>query len=329
VLLRIAGQRPLRLAAIPAVLLSISVFMCHVGCATASGLEGLGNEYFTLAKESEAKKDEEKAVAYYRKSISLQPDNRLARLNLSRLLLAKEEFDQAGALLRGLLLEDPGNQTVKEAQAYLLARQQRWQDAWELYAEVNAKTDGRVSVLYNLALIGRELGKVAEAADYAGDLADLRPGEPRYQRLAMECALSAGRADRLEHYMVSYLDAAKAKPDDMVDCARVLRELGQDALARRVLDSVFSVDSKNPKAWLSLAELQVGADIGVATAALTKALEGGLTGNDDLRRLVGRADQAGQAVLLDAIRKKFPDFSVFERMPGKIPGSFGHLPGEY
>jgi predicted Zn-dependent protease len=314
----------------PVLLLAIACAVVATGCATASGLEGLGNEYYILAKDAEARKDADKALNYYRKAVSLQPGNRMARLSLSRLLLAKAEYDQAEKLLDSLALEDPGNLIVLESQAYLAAQRQRWEDAWDLYSRVNAKTEARISVLYNLALIGGKAGKVEEAAAHAEDLADLRPGEPRYQRLALECLLAAGQDERVGHFLDAYLEAARSKPDDMVAFSGTLMEAGQEDLSRRVIDAVLSIDSKNPKALFALASLQLGKDAGASVGSLTKAMDAGYADREGLRDMVARADQASRALMIEVIRKKISDFTVADRAVGKkIPGRYGHLPGEF
>lgn len=309
------------------ILVAASLFML-VSCATVSGVKDLSNEYLNIGKEYEGRKEIDKAIEYYRKALALQPGSRMARFNISQLLLVKGDFDNASEYLEALNREDPENQAVQESRAFLLAKKQEYQAAWDLYRSVRVKTDGRPSVLYNLALVGVESDHADEALEVARDLAGLRPQEPRYQRLVVEIAIAADQEDEVDQYLGQYVEMAAGKPDELLSFVDYLEKKGQVERARTVIEGILAKDSKNAKAWFGLAGMQLDKSLVDAAESLSKALESGYDDRDKIRALVALADQAGQEVLLETIRKKIADFSLSPKVQvKKIPGRV-RLPGE-
>ena len=67
-----------------------------------------------------------------------------------------------------------------------------------------------------------------------------------------------------------------------------------------------------------------------ASESLKLALENGFSDHARLRELLLRADQEGQAALLDLVQKKQAGFTLAEALPKgkKRPGGIMRLPGE-
>jgi predicted CXXCH cytochrome family protein len=137
-----------------------------------SGAYNLGNLYAKLGSPKEAEKQ-------YRRSLRVDDQVYMAKVNLAMLLVRENDRAEAEKLLREVHKDQPQLADVSFDYGLLLAEMGRSAEAQRALREALAANPRLAAAAYNLAvLVGPKDPK--EAADLAGRAAELRPDEPRY-----------------------------------------------------------------------------------------------------------------------------------------------------
>jgi predicted Zn-dependent protease len=161
-------------------------------------------------------------------------------------------------------------------------------------------------------------------------LLDLHPTEPRYAKLLAQTAIGAGKEELADQYLLKFSELSRARPDDIIEFAGSLNEGGQSRRALALVDSLLTFEPQNGKGWFAKAGFQLEASVQEAGESLKLALDNGFSDQDRLREFLLRADQGGQAMLLELVQKKQVGFTLSDALPKgkKRPGGLTRLPGE-
>ena len=230
-----------------------------------------------LRGEALALRDPDAALPHLRRAAELWnpgPGETVAPwLRLAELLLARQEYDEAEALLRRAAEADPGNVTVHLDLGLLASARGRLEESRThlLRCLGNPYTGQKASA--RLAEVCRRLGKAAEAARFEAQALSLRPDQHWPDPLVAECLrLGVGRpvllrkVEELEarrnHAEVARLleQVVRDAPDARLYFAlgRNLGRLGDVAGAEQALRSALALEPRLVQGRYSLAKLLWG-----------------------------------------------------------------------
>ena len=222
----------------------------------------LGNQQYGLGHL-------EAAEASYRRVLSLEPDDVLAKLGLGIVLIHADRFSDAEALLaRGL--EEAQDEYAKTGLTYNLAQAQyalgKKDAALENFARVRALDPANSEVEITRAGILEEMARFDEAASLLGGLVAREPMNVPAHRAYNDLVYRLGRE---EEFLASYARAPAIAPLQM-DKANLLIHAGRGEEAREVFAGILAHEPDNLEAAAGAAAAL--GEIGQAGAAV-KALE--------------------------------------------------------
>ncbi len=147
------------------------------------------------------------ALGVYRRLLKLQPDHRVAMLGTALALDRQGHLEEARATYERVLALDPYNEVALDGIVGLIEKGPAEQRL-ALLAKVREIIPGSAEINARLAVVLQQQGRLAEAAGYLGQAADLEPDEPRY-RLNQASLLDragdhAGAVAAYERFLAAY-----------------------------------------------------------------------------------------------------------------------------
>jgi tetratricopeptide (TPR) repeat protein len=254
----------------------LGVFLLLSGCATgargsvASDYYNIGNAYEELGKY-------DKAIQYYQDALRADPGMVKADFNLAISLARMKRTDEAAAVLKRLLLNDPPNTQLIATLGWVYHLAGRDGDALEQYDAVLTLSPADQDSLYNSGIILWKVERKEEALERFRKVLVNAPNDTDALYAAGSLLLSmdkpAGSADMLSRYL-------EKKPDDAQ--AWYLVAAGAERMRKysRALEAYEKIIAKDPKqsdAWFGEARLllTVIEDPQRGLDSLSKALAGG------------------------------------------------------
>ncbi len=256
--------------------------------ATAKSIE---QAYLLMSQIADLRNQPKQALQWLEKA---DPKHEIMAIQVpyARLLIAQGQIDKARAVLRGLPETEPRDAILKvQTEAQLLRDLNKWEDAYKVLSEANARFPDDSELLYDQAMMADKLNKPEEmerllrkamtlAPDNANaynalgySLADrgvrlvearelitkaltLRPGDPF---ITDSMGWLEFRAGRLNEALVLLREAYQTRPDTEIAAhlGEVLWRLDQQAEARQIWQEALSRDASNEALKETLARLKV------------------------------------------------------------------------
>ncbi len=314
------------------VLLFLGFFVFLSACTTFSDADGLAREYYNIAQQFEAQKDLGKAADYYQKALAIRPSMRMARFNIARIKLSKGEFDQAQSLYQSLSREDPENTVIQEALAYLDAKRGIYQKAWDSYQSIQKKTQGRISVLYNMLLLAGELGNWKDGLAVATGLLAINPSELAYLKMAI--VVAAHNADsngvaQFEDFISQFVLLSEKDDKVTMELFQQLKKFDDKKWALILLEKTVAHNEKNAQANFELARLRLAKSEADSLSCLNASLANGFNDEVRIKDFVREIPQASRQPFIDAVKKKIAGFSLEapQSVDKKKPETVTPVPG--
>ena len=266
----------------------LGVFLL-TGCVTGAR-GGVASDYYNIGNAYEELGQYAKAIQYYQDALRADPSLVKADFNLAIALARLKRTDEAAAVLKRLMLNDPQNTQLMTSLGWVYHLAGRDGDALEQYDAVLVLSPADQDALYNSGILLWKVERKAEALARFRKVLVSAPNDTDALYAAGSLMLSmddaAGSGDMLSRYL-------EKKPDDIQ--AWYLVAAGAERLRKysRALDAYEKIIAKDPKqsdAWFGEARLllTVIEDPQRGLDSLSKALAGGFH------------DQAAARALLDS-----------------------------
>lgn len=132
--------------------------------------------------------------------------------NRGLIALGQKQDEQAAVWFGKVLELEPQDDTSRYYQGTILLRQQKYEQAREVFSQVPEDSSIYPDALFGLSLLHRELKQYQQAVDYLQTALELAPGDIVYQRLLALCWSDLGQLDRAEKLLIEVIEKA---PDDL------------------------------------------------------------------------------------------------------------------
>jgi tetratricopeptide (TPR) repeat protein len=264
--------------------LAAAVMISCVG--TPKNVE-LAQEYYNLGNAYLQLKDYVRAIGFFRKSISLDPDQRRAYFNLALALTETGRADEAVKELERIAAKDPENRDMLEALAYAYHAQDQDGKAIEVYRRILDSSPENASALFNLAILLWKQDSKEEALEKLQSLLGQKPDDlqARYQEARLLAELGRDRlaVGSLERYLQERPEDAKA----YLLLGDLYRRLENYDLALEAYSSALAHDEKLAQAWFYSAVIYLSKieDPERGLTALEQALELGYRDREQIKAL--------------------------------------------
>ena len=147
------------------------------------------------------KGDYKKAVAYGKEALSIDPDSKKARYNLTLSLIKEEEYPEALENIDILLKDSPDYFDYANLKGVILIHLGKYEDALQFLNSGLQKYPGNTNGLYYSAIAYRALGKYRMADQRFLQLAGKTPGNITVILSLIENSLKAGKFSIADQYL--------------------------------------------------------------------------------------------------------------------------------
>ncbi len=205
-------------------------WLAHYNLAVVLGQQGQADE----------------AIAHYRKTLEIVPDNAGAHNNLGSILAAQGHLDDAVFHLRGALKSDPHNATTHVNLGYTLAHCGHLDEAVSLYRKALEIDPNSPAAHNNLGTVLASQGRFDEALNHFKKVAVTQPNDADAQKnlawLQATCPLASLRngAEAIERAQRANELVGRQRPDILDALAAAYAEAGRfdeaSATARQALE---------------------------------------------------------------------------------------------
>lgn len=273
---------PLGAAALLLLLISLS------SCVTLVSRDELAAEYLSIANTLYEAGAVDQASTYYGRALDLNPELESASFNLARVYIDRGQYERGIAILEELLQERPESLELREARAFAALRSGDLERAEELYREILEESPYRVSALYNLGVLKRELEGGAEALDYFARAYEAELGDPDVSFAYGELLAGRGRVEEAIPVFETFLSAAETAGPRFLAVAEHLEAGAYYSRALTVYERYLRENPDSPNGHFARARLllTVVEDEEAGSQALLRALRLGFSDGEELGTLL-------------------------------------------
>lgn len=220
-----------------------------------------------------AKRAEDEALAAYRKALEIEPVNVPARLATVRMLLERNDLDQAERTLQPLAKQAPNNLLGRYLAALIDFRRGRLDEANNKLTAVLNSAPNFLPANLLAGIIHLSQDKRESANSYLGKVLDMAPDHALARKLLSASMLSAGRVDEAKRIA----DRLRADNDDALMLSlqgNIALRQGDFQAARRTLEKAAELAPDNPALMREVAASRLGSgDESGAVQALQRMAE--------------------------------------------------------
>lgn len=293
------------------VFVAIAAFSA-ISCVSVPDPQNLAEDFYNLGNGYLGLKNYEKASEYYKRALEINPKLYQGQFNLVQAYVLTGRLDDAKGLVDLLISKDPENTLVREASAFLLAKQGRFDEAYTTYKSLYEQGVARQSVVSNLLSLGDVLDKNQEAFEFGLLLKSMAPDSPLVSGKLGIVALKLGKENEADLYLEEYESSIASDQKALAVYAERLASLEYFARAIRVYNTLATLSPKDASAWFRLSELYLlnAGDAVGGKAAFSKAMESGYSDKARISKLLKSVDEAQRSLLMQVVQASLSDFTL-------------------
>ena len=296
-------------------------------CVTVVSQQTLAAEYLNVANKLYDAGAVQEASTYYLKALELDESLESASFNLARAYIDRSQYDRAIGLLQELRAERPDSLELQDALGYAFLKSGNIERAQELYQSVLEESPYRVSVLFNLGVLNRELDRGRIALDYLGQAYQVSPQDNDVAFVYGSLLVDAGREEEAVPIFEDFVSRVDDDDDRLREVAVVFEETEYFSRALNVYERLADVNPEDAviqfrRAWLLLT---VAEDAQAGLKAFQAALENGYSDRARLGMLIDDPKLEAPAEVEEMLRSRDFDLNALRRAaaeaekPGDTP----------
>jgi len=215
------------------------------------------NYFFTEAlklKMGESVEDIQKALAYYRKCLEINPDSDASMYQISNILVMGGDYKNAMLYAKKATEIDPGNIWYQLLLANLYHAVDKQDSAIVVYNNILEKNPERIDLYFNLAGLHGEYGNIRKALKIYEEL-EKKYGKNAKISIAKEQIYSkVGKGEKAENELIYLIQTYPEELGFYVMLAELYSARDMDEKAKEIYNTIFRKDPDNGLAQLSVVE---------------------------------------------------------------------------
>ena len=193
----------------------------------------------------------QQAYEQYRIAVELTPNNAGLQQSAGMMALGAKRVDDAIAHFRAASKLDPTNTQYPVFEAQLLISQQKFEEARALLQGV-LKVDSDVAVAHaSLAMIDLEMKQYESALNHISAARQIEPQNVEFRAQEARIFRRQGEPQRVLELLIGLAAADQAREIVTFEMAAAYTALGEHANAARAWENCFRANPSAPNAWLA------------------------------------------------------------------------------
>jgi tetratricopeptide (TPR) repeat protein len=275
----------------------------------------LAAEYLNVANALYDAGAVQEASSYYLKALELDESLERASFNLARAYIDRSQYARAIEVLQELLVDRPDSLELQESLAYARLKSGSIERAQELYEGILDESPYRVSVLFNLGVLQRELDRDQRALEYLARAHEVDPDDNDVAFAYGSLLVDAARAEEAVPIFEDFVSRVEDDDERLRTVAAVFEEAEYYSRALQVYERLAEANPEDAEMLFRRARLllTVVEEAQAGLEALEAALENGFAERDALGLLLQNPELVAPAEVEELLRAREFDLDALRR----------------